>query len=114
MEAGRNCGRGKDPEHEGMMLTYESDHCDMSQEEEEEEEEKGAVSRHEAGEEIPECESDLETNELSDISDEDISDTADTIKPEADDHIVTLSAAGGCHPGAIVMTSLLIIFIIQR
>ena len=113
MEAGRDCGRGKDPEHEGMMLTYESDHCDMSQEEAEDEEE-GTVTRQEAGEEIPECESDLETNELSDISDEDISDTADTIKPEADDHIVTLSAAGGCHPGAIVMTSLLIIFIIQR
>ena len=56
----------------------------------------------------------LLTHELNDISDEDISETADTIKPEADDHIVTLSAAGGCHPGAIVMTSLLIIFIIQR
>lgn len=34
IEAGTDCGRGKDPEATGMVLKFKSDHCDINDDEE--------------------------------------------------------------------------------
>ena len=120
IEAGKDCGRGKDPENNGMVLTYESDHCDNDPDDSDDD----VPSREDTtgGEKLV-CGSDIDSNELSNADDED-DDTIDNgdeetidslTETEAVNHIVTPSPASRCHIETLLLTTLLpIIFIIQR
>merc|ERR1712045_364843 len=99
IEAGKDCGRGKDPENEGVVLRKESDQCDNDHDDSDDDAEDHA----DIGEEEKLiCGSDIDGNELSnaDVEDGDISEDRETIDSQAEteaiDHIVTLSSARRC------------------
>ena len=59
IEAGTNCGRGKDPESSGMILEFESDNCDSNTDNDDNEYLNNSVDFGRL-----ECEEDTDNNEL--------------------------------------------------
>ena len=82
IEAGTDCGRGKDPEVSGMVLQYDSDYCDINNDNQEDVKEYVNIPVN--SEKII-CENDVISNELNNADLSNDNDDQDSISKESID-----------------------------